>query len=54
MMLQLALPSLPPPVPSLVLNGFKYSQIVGVLFDDLAGVVVGIGFVVWVASLITA
>lgn len=54
LVVQMALPSLPPPLPSIILNGYKYSQILGVLLDDIAGIIVGIGFAVWIASIISA
>lgn len=50
MLLSFALPYLPPPLPSIVLNGLKYIQIAGVLFDDLSAVVVALGFLVWIAN----
>ena len=46
-LLALALPHLPPPIPSLVMNGLKYMQMGGLFLDDLAGIVVGLGFVVY-------
>jgi hypothetical protein len=48
----LALPALPPPIPSLVRNGVKYSQIFTVMLDDLSGVIVALGFVIWASGLI--
>jgi hypothetical protein len=51
---QMALLSLPQPIPSLIMNCYKYSQILGVLLDDIAGVIVGIGFSVWLANMISA
>ncbi len=50
MLLAFALPHLPPPLPAVITNGLKYLQIGGVLFDDLAGLIVGVGFLVWVAN----
>ncbi|KAI1790490.1 hypothetical protein LXA43DRAFT_507118 [Ganoderma leucocontextum] len=50
MLLAFALPHLPPPLPTVITNGLKYLQIGGVLFDDLAALIVGIGFLVWVAN----
>ncbi|KAH7884101.1 hypothetical protein F5I97DRAFT_1969331 [Phlebopus sp. FC_14] len=49
-LLALALPHLPPPIPSLITNGLRYFQMGGVFLDDLAAVVFGIGMVVLVAS----
>jgi hypothetical protein len=50
MLVSLALPSLPPPIPSLVTNGLKYAQIFSVLMDDLSGLIVALGFVVWASG----
>ena len=50
MLLSFALPYLPPPIPSVILNGMKYIQIVGVLFDDLSAVIVALGLFVWIAG----
>ncbi|KAJ3501345.1 hypothetical protein NLJ89_g9376 [Agrocybe chaxingu] len=46
-LLALALPHLPPPFPSLIVNALKYAQMGGAFLDDLAGLVVGVGFVVY-------
>ncbi|OSD05711.1 hypothetical protein PYCCODRAFT_1475213 [Trametes coccinea BRFM310] len=54
MLLALALPSLPPPLPAIITNGMKYLQIGGVFFDDIAAVIVGLGVLVWVASWVSA
>jgi GET complex subunit GET2 len=53
MIVQMALPSLPPPFPNLILNGFKYYQILGTLLDDVAGVIVGLGIFVWLMGLVS-
>lgn len=50
MLLSLALPHLPPPLPSIILNGMKYMQIGSVFLDDVAVLLFGVGFVVWLAS----
>lgn len=50
MLLSLALPSLPSPLPSLILNGMKYLQIGSVFLDDIAVLLFGIGMIIWVAS----
>ncbi|PIL30776.1 hypothetical protein GSI_06944 [Ganoderma sinense ZZ0214-1] len=50
MLLAFALPHLPPPLPAVITNGLKYLQIGGVMLDDLAGLIVGIGFLIWVAN----
>ncbi|KAL1952391.1 hypothetical protein VTO73DRAFT_1540 [Trametes versicolor] len=54
MLLALALPSLPPPLPAIIINGMKYLQIGGVFFDDLSALIVGIGFLIWVAGLVSS
>ncbi|KAI0762475.1 hypothetical protein C8Q74DRAFT_1371505 [Fomes fomentarius] len=54
MLLALALPHLPPPLPAIVTNGLKYLQISGVLFDDISALIVGIGFLIWVANWVAA
>lgn len=50
MLLALALPHLPPPLPSVILNGMKYLQIGSVFLDDIAILLFGIGLIVWIAS----
>ena len=50
-LLALALPHLPPPFPSVIMNVMKYMQMGSVFLDDLAGLVVGIGFIIYFASL---
>ncbi|KAG6820135.1 hypothetical protein H0H93_005010 [Arthromyces matolae] len=54
MLLSLALPHLPPPLPSIITNALKYLQMGFLFLDDLAGVLVGLGFIVmlsgWFAS----
>jgi hypothetical protein len=49
----LALPHLPPPLPSLIINGMKYMQMGSLFLDDLSGLVVGIGFIVYFSGWIT-
>lgn len=46
-LLAFALPHLPPPLPSLIVNGLKYLQMGSLFLDDLSGLVVGLGFIVW-------
>jgi hypothetical protein len=53
MLLALALPHLPPPFPSIIVNGLKYFQMGSIFLDDLASLVVGIGFIVLFASWFT-
>ena len=50
-LLALALPHLPPPIPSVIMNVMKYMQMGSVFLDDLAGLVVGIGFIIYFAGL---
>ncbi|KAH8101549.1 hypothetical protein BXZ70DRAFT_933823 [Cristinia sonorae] len=49
-LLSFALPYLPPPLPSLIVNGLKYMQIGSVFLDDVAGVLVAIGLLIWFSS----
>ncbi|KAF8898330.1 hypothetical protein BD779DRAFT_1483383 [Infundibulicybe gibba] len=49
-MLGFILPHLPPPFPSLILNGLKYMQMGSLFLDDIATLVVGFGFIVLVAG----
>lgn len=53
MLVALALPHLPSPIPFLVTNGLKYSQMLGAIRDDIAGVVVAFGFIVWIAGMVS-
>ncbi|KAI9437022.1 hypothetical protein H4582DRAFT_2099632 [Lactarius indigo] len=43
MLLSLALPYLPKPLPSVIMYGFGYMQLAGAILDDLAAAVVAIG-----------
>ncbi|KAH7920493.1 hypothetical protein BV22DRAFT_1021089 [Leucogyrophana mollusca] len=52
-LLALAIPHLPPPFPSVILNGLRYIQLGGTFLDDLASVVFGIGVIVFIAGLLT-
>ncbi|KAF5376897.1 hypothetical protein D9615_007202 [Tricholomella constricta] len=53
-LLAIALPHLPPPLPSIIVNGLKYLQMGSLFLDDLSGLVVGLGFIVlfsgWLAA----
>jgi len=53
-LLALALPHLPQPLPSLIINGLKYMQMGSLFLDDLSGIVVGTGLIIyfsgWLAS----
>ncbi|KAF6751266.1 hypothetical protein DFP72DRAFT_1172348 [Ephemerocybe angulata] len=50
-LLALALPHIPPPFPSLIINSLKYIRMLSMFVDDIAGLVVGLGFVVYFAGL---
>ncbi|KAJ4485349.1 hypothetical protein J3R30DRAFT_1344462 [Lentinula aciculospora] len=52
MLLAMALPHLPPPFPSIIINGMKYMQLGSILLDDLAILTVGVGFYIWIAGLL--
>jgi hypothetical protein len=47
----LALPYLPQPLPSILMYGLRYLQLIGALADDLAVAVVAIGLFVAASSL---
>ncbi|KAJ6614922.1 hypothetical protein B0H10DRAFT_2022875, partial [Mycena sp. CBHHK59/15] len=49
-LLALALPHLPPPIPSLIVHSMKYAQMGSLMLDDVAAAVVGVGLVVWLSS----
>lgn len=50
MIVSLALPHLPKPVPSVILNGMKYWQIGRIFLDDLAALLFGIGLIIWISG----
>ncbi|ESK95560.1 hypothetical protein Moror_12634 [Moniliophthora roreri MCA 2997] len=50
-LLAMALPHIPPPFPSIIVNGLKYLQMGSILLDDLAILTVGTGLIIWVAGL---
>ncbi|KAF5382792.1 hypothetical protein D9757_007315 [Collybiopsis confluens] len=52
MLVAMALPHLPPPFPSIIINGMKYLQLGSILLDDLAILAVGVGFFIWIAGLL--
>ena len=54
MLLALALPHLPPPLPAIITNGMKYLQIGGVFLDDVSALIVGTGFLIWAANWVAA
>ncbi|RDB24603.1 hypothetical protein Hypma_008217 [Hypsizygus marmoreus] len=45
-LLAIALPHLPPPLPSVIVNALKYLQMGSLFLDDLSGLIVGLGFIV--------
>lgn len=49
-LIQLALPYLPAPIPALITNGLRYIQMAGVIADDLAALIFGLGLIVWIGS----
>lgn len=49
-LLALALPHLPPALSSLVLHILSYVRIGSMLLDDIAGFVVGVGIIIWIAN----
>ncbi|KAJ3524794.1 hypothetical protein NMY22_g10852 [Coprinellus aureogranulatus] len=46
-LLALALPHIPPPFPSIIMNSLKYIKMISFFLDDIAGVIVGLGFIVY-------
>lgn len=50
MLLAMALPHLPQPLPGLITNGLKYLQVGGMLLDDFALLLFSLGVVVWGAG----
>jgi len=53
-LLSLVLPQLPPHFGSYIMNGLKYLQMGSLFLDDLAGLLVGIGFIILFSSWITS
>jgi len=53
-LLNMALPMLPPPIPSVVRNGLRYAQIFTVMLDDISAVIVALGLVIWASGYISA
>jgi GET complex subunit GET2 len=51
-MIAVVLPILPSHFSSTILNGLRYLQIFGTLLDDLAAVLVGVGFMVVLSGLV--
>jgi len=50
MLIALALPYLPSRLRSIITNALTYLKMAGTLLDDLAGLVLGVGILVWVAA----
>lgn len=50
MLLALVMPHLPPPFPAIIRNGLKYMQLGSLFADDVATLIVGLGFLVTLAS----
>lgn len=50
MLLSLALPYLPAPLPTLITLSLKYVNMAGFFLDDVAALIVGMGFLVWVGG----
>ncbi|KAJ7058812.1 hypothetical protein C8F01DRAFT_282567 [Mycena amicta] len=53
-LLALVLPSLPAPIPSIIVHGMKYFQMGSMFLDDVAAVIVGLGLVIWLATWLAA
>lgn len=53
MLLALALPHLPPPLPTVITHGLKYIKMVGALLDDLAAAIVALALCAWTSSIIS-
>ncbi|KAL5495773.1 hypothetical protein ACEPAI_1237 [Sanghuangporus weigelae] len=49
-LLAMALPSLPPAWRTLTTNLLVYARMLGMLLDDIAGLVVGIGILIWISA----
>jgi len=48
--LSMALPALPPPLRSTVLNGLRYFQMFGVLMDDISAALISVGLLVYLST----
>ncbi|KAG8220705.1 hypothetical protein J3R82DRAFT_3001 [Butyriboletus roseoflavus] len=49
-LLSLALPHLPPPLPSIITNGLRYLRMGSAFMDDIAAIVFGIGMIILITS----
>lgn len=54
MLLALALPFLPKPLPLVITTILKYFQMAGTILDDLAAVLVALGLLVAVSTIVTS
>jgi len=50
MLLSLALPYLPAPLPTLIIHALKYIKMGGYFLDDVSALIVGMGLLVWVGG----
>lgn len=46
----MALPALPSPLRSTVLNGLRYFQMFGVLMDDISAALISVGLLVYLST----
>ncbi|KZV61256.1 hypothetical protein PENSPDRAFT_659057 [Peniophora sp. CONT] len=53
MLLALAIPHLPPPLPTVITHGLKYIKMIGALLDDLAAAIVALALCAWIASVVS-
>ncbi|KAJ7579025.1 hypothetical protein C8J56DRAFT_334841 [Mycena floridula] len=49
-LLAFALPHLPPPLPTVIMQGLKYINLFSLLLDDISALLVGLGLMVWIGS----
>lgn len=49
-LLALALPHLPPPLPSVITNGLRYLRMGSAFMDDIAAIIFGIGMIILITS----
>ncbi|EAU93278.2 hypothetical protein CC1G_12184 [Coprinopsis cinerea okayama7 len=52
-LLALALPHIPAPFPSIIINSLKYWRMLSLFLDDIAGLVVGLGFIIYFAGFLS-
>ncbi|KIY73273.1 hypothetical protein CYLTODRAFT_417236 [Cylindrobasidium torrendii FP15055 ss-10] len=53
-LLSMAMPVLPPTLSTIVVHGYKYIGLFSMLLDDIAALLVGIGFFVWISTWFSA